>query len=112
MTPERISAERYCQFLTELGQLGVPVGETGSATQSLTQLRAMYEPFLAALAGYFRFDLPEIVPAQTTADNWQRSPWIERAPGIGTSPRFNRTNISARASITTAWRQSAVGGDS
>ena len=46
----------------------------------------MYEPFVVALADRLLFTLPSIVPAETTADNWQRSPSMPRTPGIGSLP--------------------------
>jgi hypothetical protein len=84
--PVRLSDERYCEFLEDLSKLGVQVDRAGTPTQSLRELRAMYEPFLVGLSRYFLFELPEIVAQQTTADNWQRSPWLQRAPGIGSLP--------------------------
>jgi hypothetical protein len=49
----------------------------------------MYEPFIGALASYFHFELPPIATAEQVVDNWQRSPWQERAPGIGHLPIAN-----------------------
>ena len=83
---ERVSDERYCPFLKELAALGVRVDEAGSPSHSLSELRAMYEPLLEGLASYFCFDVPPIVAAEVAADNWQRSPWLQRAPGIGALP--------------------------
>jgi hypothetical protein len=40
----------------------------------------------ALVATYFVFDLPPVVAKHVAADNWQRSPWLERAPGIGALP--------------------------
>lgn len=50
--------------------------------RKLTELRAMYEPFLQALAGHFRFHLPPILPEATAVDNWQTSAWMRRVPGL------------------------------
>jgi hypothetical protein len=84
--PQRLTEERFCRFLHDLHDLGLKVDYADSPVQSLQQLRAMYEPFLVALADYFRFELPPVVAEQVTADNWQRSAWLERAPGIGALP--------------------------
>ena len=46
----------------------------------------MYEPFLVALSRYFEFALPPIIADEVPVDNWQRSPWQERSPGIGALP--------------------------
>lgn len=50
--------------------------------ERLNELRALYEPFLQALADFFRFRLPGFVPDRAMPDNWQTSPWSRRAPGI------------------------------
>ena len=46
----------------------------------------MYEPFLEALSRYFEFSLPPIIAEEVPVDNWQRSPWQKRSPGIGALP--------------------------
>jgi hypothetical protein len=49
----------------------------------LRELQAIYEPFLQALADYFRLFLPRFVSDRPTVDNWQTSPWTSRAPQLG-----------------------------
>ena len=56
-----------------------------AAEAKLIELRATYEPFVCALAERFLFAVPEFAPAPS-ADNWQRSAWMKRAPGIGSLP--------------------------
>lgn len=51
--------------------------------RQLRDLQAIYEPFLQALADYFRLFLPRFVADRPTADNWQTSPWTTRAPHLG-----------------------------
>ncbi|WP_428306595.1 potassium channel family protein [Lacipirellula sp.] len=48
----------------------------------LRELQAIYEPFLQALADYFRLHLPRFISDRPTADNWQTSPWTSRAPHL------------------------------
>ncbi len=52
----------------------------------LAELRAMYEPFVNALALHFLFVLPPVLPEKATVDNWQTSAWTRRTPGIGGLP--------------------------
>lgn len=52
----------------------------------MSELRAVYEPFLQSLADYFCFRLPRFIPDQRSPDNWQTSPWSKRAPGITELP--------------------------
>jgi hypothetical protein len=77
----------------QLGQLRALLNGAGftlygekAADAKLIELRGMYEPFVNALAERFLFALPEFVPAAPNADNWQRSAWMKRAPGIGSLP--------------------------
>ena len=46
----------------------------------------MYEPFVNALGERLLFTLPRFMPAEESADNWQRSAWMQRTPGIGSLP--------------------------
>lgn len=48
----------------------------------LNELRELYEPFLAALAGFYCFFLPRFYPERAAPDNWQTSAWTKRAPGL------------------------------
>ena len=45
---------------------------------SLQQLRAMYEPFLLALAHFFVLKIPPFLSEVRTVDNWQTSAWTRR----------------------------------
>jgi hypothetical protein len=52
----------------------------------MVELRELYEPFLAGLADRFLLALPPLLASEHTADNWQRSAWMPRTPGIGSLP--------------------------
>jgi hypothetical protein len=52
----------------------------------LRELRGMYEPFMQGIANHFVLTLPLIVAADHVADNWQRSAFMPRTPGIGNLP--------------------------
>jgi hypothetical protein len=81
--PGRLPAEHFESFLQGLNASGTPVDNSTASLLKLQELRQMYEPFLCALATYFEFEIPPIIAAEVAADNWQRSPWLKRAPGIG-----------------------------
>ena len=51
-----------------------------------TELRGLYEPFLDALALHFVLAIPPVMAKDQAADNWQRSAWMSRTPGIGDLP--------------------------
>jgi hypothetical protein len=69
---------------------GISFPEDAATEAKLAELRAMYEPFVNGLAGYFLFNLPGFFPARLTADNWQTSAWMPRTPGIRDLPGLER----------------------
>jgi hypothetical protein len=83
---ERLSNDRYDRFLQELHDNGLRVDCSDASFERLSELRQMYEPFLEALSTYFEFNLPPVIAEEVPVDNWQRSPWQERSPGIGALP--------------------------
>jgi hypothetical protein len=54
--------------------------------ERLNSMRALYEPFLEALSDHFKFNVPRFVPERNKPDNWQTSPWTDRAPAITDLP--------------------------
>jgi hypothetical protein len=84
--PERLSSERYHAFLQQLYDKGLHIDCSDASFARLSELRQMYEPFLEALSRYFEFKLPPIIAEEVPVDNWQRSPWQKRSPGIGALP--------------------------
>jgi len=83
---DRLPPERLIQLRDLLNNAGFTLYGEKAADAKLIELRGMYEPFVNALAERFLFALPEFVPAGSNADNWQRSAWMKRAPGIGSLP--------------------------
>ncbi len=59
---------------------------SAEAEARLAEIRGMYEPFLAALADHFLLALPVVAAAERPPDNWQRSAFMPRTPGIGSLP--------------------------
>ena len=76
---ERLTDAELDGFLTH-GRANMPLSDEQKAR--LSDLRAVYEPFLQSLAEYFCFRLPRFIPDRPSPDNWQTSPWTKRAPGI------------------------------
>jgi hypothetical protein len=87
--PERLGDECYKCLMSTLKETKLRVDASEASGARLKELRAMYEPFIDSLANYFQFELPPIATAEAVVDNWQRSPWQERAPGIGRLPIAN-----------------------
>ena len=69
-----------------LREAGLTLREGADVAAKLAEVRGMYEPFVNALAQFFQFTLPPIVPHDATVDNWQTSAWMRRTPGIGSLP--------------------------
>jgi hypothetical protein len=84
--PERLPPEALTRLRETLRMAGLHLRDGEAADARLAELRAMYEPFTHALAAYFLFPLPPVVPEGTVVDNWQTSAWTRRTPGIGHLP--------------------------
>lgn len=86
---DRLPDKCYRELMAELSETKLRVDTSDESAARLRELRAMYEPFIEALSDYFKFDLPPIALAEVPIDNWQRSPWQQSAPGIGSLPIAN-----------------------
>jgi len=82
---DRLPAEAHSALREALARAS-PATAPEVADQRLSEIRGMYEPFLAALAAYSLLSLPPVAFARSTADHWQRSPSMPRTPGIGSLP--------------------------
>ena len=82
---ERLGAVKRGALRGALREAEVELHDETEAAKRLDELRAMYEPFVNALAKRFLFALPPIVVEGESIDNWQRSPG-RKAPGIGSLP--------------------------
>jgi hypothetical protein len=83
---DRLPTERLERLRAQLRQAGMVLREGPEVGERLTQLRGAYEPFVNALALRLHFTLPPILREVPDADNWQRSAWMPRPPGIGSLP--------------------------
>src|SRR3954467_3845929 len=89
LSSDRLPDECYRELMAGLSDSKLRIDTSEHSAARLKELRAMYEPFIDALADYFKLDLPPIALSEVPVDNWQRSPWQERAPGIGSLPIAN-----------------------
>jgi hypothetical protein len=80
---DRLPQEKRERLQQALRESGLELHGNTEAAVKLTELRGMYEPFVNALARRFLLALPAIIPEGESIDNWQRSPGMRRAPGIG-----------------------------
>jgi hypothetical protein len=87
---ERLPPERLRQFVEALRKAGAQVRDDERAITRLAELRALYEPFVAALAAFLRLPQPDTWPEKEGPDNWQTSAWMRRAAhltDLGIDPR-------------------------
>ena len=80
--PNRLTSEQLCRIWRQLQAAGVETHDEATAEAKMAELRAMYEPFAWALSRYFLFAMPAIVLDHPAIDNWQRSAWMARTPGL------------------------------
>jgi hypothetical protein len=83
---DRLSDERRHALRQALRDAGLELHETAVCDQRLTEIRGMYEPFLESLSRSLLLPVPPIYSDSVSADNWQRSAWMQRAPGLGSLP--------------------------
>ena len=76
---ERLDEEGFRRLRAMLRSAGLEFSPAEGAGQRLQELRESYEPYIYALAEYFRFSLPPWVPDDERLADWQTSPW-ERSP--------------------------------
>lgn len=67
---DRLPLEKYEQLYTLLCQSGIKVCRDGHSFERLSEMRALYEGYAQALAGYLRMPLPPWIADQPRKDNW------------------------------------------
>jgi hypothetical protein len=72
---ERLTAEEFGKLRADLAAHGVTIYDGEDAYERLAEMRALYEPYLHALARRLHFTLPSWRSAERKKDNWQSSPW-------------------------------------
>jgi hypothetical protein len=89
---DRLPDGRLSELLAALRAAGVRVRDDVEARSRLAELRGLYEPVVAGLAGYFRLPVPGVWPTDEEPDNWQTSAWMRRAgpmAALGVAPKGN-----------------------
>ncbi len=87
---DRLPAERFAQLVGFLGSAGLRLANSAEAQRQLSELRAIYEPYVFALAEAVEVVIPDWMPSAAHADNWQTSAWGRISAGgtpAGTSPQ-------------------------
>src|SRR5664279_1190655 len=76
--PDRLSADGFASLRQSLAEKGLTLSSEGDAEARLASLRAMYEPYVHAIACRLRIALPPWMHAEKTPDNWKVAPWDDR----------------------------------
>lgn len=71
---DRLSDEKFDLLMERLHGAGLTF-EEGDVRSRLGELRAMYEPYVAALSNHLSLQLPEWVRTEAHPDNWEGAPW-------------------------------------
>jgi hypothetical protein len=79
---DRLPPDRLAQLRSGLRKAGHELRDGPAVDAKLAELRGLYEGFVNALAGYFLFPLPDVVPGAPRPDNWQTTPWTRRGPSL------------------------------
>jgi hypothetical protein len=82
---QRLDRTQLTQLRDVLAREGMKLHEGGGADARLTELRALYEPYVYALSSYLHLPLPRWLPAAQGQDNWQTSAWAQ-ASGLLQDP--------------------------
>jgi len=80
LSSERLTPEDWDRVHQLLGWAQEDASRRNLTFDGLARLRAMYEPYVTALAAYLRLSLPPWSPPSRNRDNWQVSAW-ERTEG-------------------------------
>ncbi|HUS06285.1 MAG TPA: potassium channel family protein [Bryobacteraceae bacterium] len=78
---DRLPAPDMQRLRTMLAGAGVPLLESAPQQAKLAQLRAMYEPYVNALARRLMFTLPSWIPGERVIQNWRTSAWEKSSQG-------------------------------
>jgi hypothetical protein len=79
---DRLPPPDFARLREWLTTGGENVRDEPAMAKTLTDLRALYEPFVHVLAKHHEFALPLFVPEKPPVDNWQTSPGMPRSPGL------------------------------
>ncbi len=81
---DRLPPATLAALRAHLAASGLKLRDGPEADRALAELRALYEPYVAALGRYLEMTVPDWLPETGQADNWQVTAWEPRPrPGRG-----------------------------
>jgi hypothetical protein len=79
--PDRLPPEDFRSLVSHLAQNGVSLKDAAMTESTLASLRALYEPYVAALAARLRLTLPPWRARTDDHDDWRTSAWDSGVSG-------------------------------
>lgn len=76
---DRLPPAELTRLRVNLDKHGMRLLDTPEADHKLLELRAMYEPYVYALANHLSQTLPPWIPIKKGKDNWQTTAWAQNA---------------------------------
>ena len=73
--PDRLPPEDFRSLVSHLAQNNVKLKDAAMAESTLSSLRALYEPYVAAMAARLRLTLPPWRAPEDERDAWRTSKW-------------------------------------
>jgi hypothetical protein len=83
LATNRLTPEAFEKLREKLSKHGMALLATPEAAQRLTELRAMYEPYVNALAKHLNHSLPPWIPEKKGRDNWETTAWAKSSGAMG-----------------------------
>lgn len=82
---DRLPPEKLAELRSLLAGSGQKLREGAAFDQKLQELRQLYEPYIHALAMYFKITVPPWIAEESWEDNWQGSFWERPVKGRKTA---------------------------
>ena len=76
--PDRLPTDGFVRLRQSLAEKGLRLSSDGEAEARLASLRAMYEPYVHAIACRLQIALAPWMHEKRTLDNWRVAPWDDR----------------------------------
>jgi hypothetical protein len=72
---DRLPARDLARVRQILAETGMPLRDGTEVDRHLSELRALYEPYVAGIADLCLLTLPPWLPDDEALDDWQRTAW-------------------------------------
>jgi hypothetical protein len=100
-TRDRLPLSSFTELRKMLAEADVNMRASSATEQKLSELRAMYEPYVQALGRYLLIPMPPWFRISETPDSWQSSNWQALIPTLTTeSGAIPESRVFVTESIT------------